>query len=242
MSTDFCLVCFSCYYFVMASIEEQLDKQKELYREIFIKSDEEIKKRFEELRSEGVKGDLLTKFPQNSSGQNWQKACLELLNGELSRDVYDKMLEILAYRKMFKCTNCATCCKLACSEFSYDELKEKAQNGDNFAQQFTSVFVPYENFEDARAVYPEYVDIVTAKTNGKIYFYHCPKLTAENRCSEYENRPQICRDFPDNPLDILPEKCGFCSWKEEINPIALMLHSMIAIIEFYKRKLVEVIE
>ena len=225
----------------MASIEEQLEKQKALYREIFLKSDEEIKKRFEELRPAGVEGDLLTKSEPNSPAQKWQKQCLELLNGELSKEVYDKMLEILAYRKMFKCTGCATCCKLACSEYSFDELKEKAENGDNFASQFTSVFVPYENFEDARAVYPEYVDLVTAKTEGKINFYYCPKLTDDNRCSDYENRPQICKDFPDNPLDILPEKCGFCAWKEEINPIALMLHSMIAIIEFYKRKLTEVL-
>ena len=151
------------------------------------------------------------------------------------------MLEILAYRKMFKCSGCATCCRLACSEYSYEELKQKASNGDSFASQFTSIFVPYENFDDARTIYPEYVDLVMAKTNGKIYFYHCPKLTIDNRCSDYENRPQICRDFPDNPLDILPEKCGYCAWKEEINPIALMLHSMIAIIEFYKRKLGEVL-
>ena len=223
----------------MASIEEQLNNQKMLYREIFTKSDTEIKKRFESLRPEGFNGELFTKFEPNSIGQNWQKACLELLTGELSKEVYNKMLEILSYRKMFKCTGCATCCKLACSEYSYAELQEKARSGDNFASQFTSVFVPYDNLDEARAVYPEYFDLVTTKADGKIYFYHCPKLTAENRCSDYENRPQICRDFPDNPLDILPDKCGFCAWKEEINPIALMLHSMIAIIEFYKRKLLE---
>jgi len=225
----------------MKSIEEELNNQKAMYREIFLKSDMEIKKRFEELRPDGIEGDFLTKFAPDSDGEKWQKQCLELLNGELSKEVYDKMLEILAYRKMFKCNGCATCCNLACSEYSYEELKEKAQNGDNFADQFTSVFVPYENIDEARAVYPEYVDLVREKTDGKIFFYHCPKLTSDNLCSDYGNRPQICRDFPDNPLDILPEKCGFCAWKEEINPIALMLHSMIAIIEFYKQKLTEVL-
>lgn len=225
----------------MANIEEQLNSQKTLYREIFMKSYEEIKKRFEELRPDSIKDDILTKFAPNSDGENWQKKCLTLLNGELSKDVYDKMVEILAYRKMFKCSGCATCCNLACSEFSYEELKHKAQNGDNFAAQFVSIFVPYENIDEARAVYPEYVDLVTEKTDGKIYFYHCPKLTPDNKCSDYENRPQICRAFPDNPLDILPEKCGYCAWKEEINPVALMLHSMIAIIEFHKRKISEVI-
>ena len=225
----------------MVTIEEQLNNQKLRYREIFVKSDEEIKRRFEEFRPSGLEGDLLTKFPANSDGQNWQRKCLNLLNGELSKEVYDKMLEILAYRKIFKCSGCATCCKLACSEYSYEDLKEKAKNGDNFAAQFTSIFVPYENPDEARKIYPEYVNLINKKIGGNIYFYHCPKLTSDNKCSDYENRPQICRDFPDNPLDILPEKCGFCAWKEEINPIALMLHSMIAIIEFYKRKISEVL-
>ena len=41
------------------------------------------------------------------------------------------------------------------------------------------------------------------------YFYHCPRVTKDNRCPDYENRPQICRDFPDNPLAFLPLSCGF---------------------------------
>ena len=71
----------------------------------------------------------------------------------------------------------------------------------------------------------------------EVYFYHCPKLTKDNRCSDYENRPQICRDFPDNALSILPKTCGYKGWKEEVEPIALMLHSMVEIIEYYKERL-----
>ena len=70
-----------------------------------------------------------------------------------------------------------------------------------------------------------------------VYFYHCPKLNECKRCSDYENRPQICRDFPDNPLSILPESCGFYKWRQEVEPVVLMLHSMMEIIDYYRQKI-----
>lgn len=224
----------------MNSVEQQLDKQKSQYREIFLKSAEEIQKRLEQIKPEGFSGELLDRYEPDSVGRQWQKDALTLLNQEISHEVYRKLQEILAYREMFKCSGCATCCRLACSEFSPEELKQKAANGDKFAQQFTSIFIPYERIEDAEKIYPEYIKLLREKVEEKVYFYHCPKLTDDNRCSDYENRPQICRDFPDNPLAILPDKCGYRAWKDEINPIALMLHSMVEIIDFYKQKLQEV--
>ena len=126
---------------------------------------------------------------------------------------------------------------MACSEFSYTELTEKAENGDKFAKQFTSIFIPYETKDEAKKVYPEYIKMLDDSKEGDVYFYHCPKVDENNRCTDYENRPQICRDFPDNPLALLPKKCGYNKWKEEIEPIALMLHSMLEIVDFYKEKI-----
>ncbi len=223
----------------MNSAEEQFSNQKSIYREIFLKSADEINARLAKLKPENVTGDLFDKYENNSSGRNWQFECKELLKGEISAEIYRKMKEILAYRTQFSCAGCATCCKLACSEFSLAELKQKALNGDKFATQFLSVFVPYETKEEAKKVYPEYIELLKQKNCEDVYFYHCPKLTEDNRCSDYENRPQICRDFPDNPLSILPVSCGFKAWKDEINPIALMLHSMLEIIDFYLKKLDE---
>ena len=225
----------------MNSVDEQLNNQKSLYREIFLKSVDEIQKRLDEIKPQGVSGEVLDVYEVNSVGQNWQKEALALLDGEISQDIYRKLQEILAYGKTFHCVGCGSCCRLACSEFSYEELKEKAKNGDNFAMQFTSVFIPYESINEAAIVYPEYIEMLKEKVDEKVYFYHCPKVTDDNRCSDYENRPQICRDFPDNPLSILPAKCGFRAWKDEINPLALMLHSMIEIVDFYKQKLKEVL-
>lgn len=197
-----------------------IENLKKNYREIFLKTSEEFN-----LRLEKVKPEELSKF----------------LNEDILKEIWQKWLKILEYRKNFSCRNCAACCKLACSEFSPLELEQKAQNADNFAAQFTSIFVPYENEEDARKIYPEYFELLSAKAQGeKVYFYHCPKVTEDNKCPDYENRPQICRDFPDNPIGLLPKTCGYSQWKQEVEPIALMLHSLLEIVDFYKKKNLEI--
>ena len=215
----------------MNDLSANLNTLRKKYREIFQKSAEEISKRIEELRSAGFEGDFL------DDCKEWHNAVLKMFDEDIARDIYIKWQEILAYRKMFHCKRCATCCNLACSEFSPEQLKSKAQNGDNFATQFLSVFVPYESKEDARKIYPEYIKMLEENKEDEVYFYHCPKLSDCKLCTDYENRPQICRDFPDNPLSILPESCGYYEWKQEVEPVALLCHSMMEIIEFYKEKI-----
>ena len=221
----------------MNELYSSIENLRSEYREIFKKSLAEIANRIDELRPDGFDADVTDKFPVNSDGALWQTKVLDMLENDISKEVYRKYKEILAYRSQFKCVGCATCCNLACSEFSPAELKQKAENGDNFAAQFLSVFVPYASKEDARKVYPEYIKMLEENKEDYVYFYHCPKLTEDKRCSDYENRPQICRDFPDNPLSILPLSCGYKQWKDEIEPLALMLHSMVEIIEYYKEKI-----
>lgn len=221
----------------MNELYSSIENLRSEYREIFKKSLAEIANRIDELRPDGLDADVTDKFPVNSAGALWQTKVLDMLENDISKEVYRKYKEILAYRSQFKCVGCATCCNLACSEFSPAELKQKAENGDNFAAQFLSVFVPYASKEDARKVYPEYIKMLEENKEDNVYFYHCPKLTEDKRCSDYENRPQICRDFPDNPLSILPKSCGYKQWKDEIEPLALMLHSMVEIIEYYKEKI-----
>lgn len=221
----------------MTELNNKITDLRKEYREIFATSVEEIQKQLDTLKPANLNGELFDKYPQNSDGRNWQEAVLKHLNNEISKEIYRKFNEILAYRTQFKCVGCATCCNLACSEFSPEELKQKAENGDKFATQFMSIFIPYASKEEARKIYPQYIELLEENGEDNVYFYHCPKLTADNRCSDYNNRPQICRDFPDNPLSILPKSCGYKAWKEEIEPIALMLHSMIEIVEFYTSKL-----
>jgi len=185
-----------------------------------------------------AKIEIFEQFPAGCEYKNWQTMTLSLLNEDMPKNIYEKWVKILDYRENYKCTGCATCCKLACSEFSYEQLKQKASNGDNFATQFISIFIPYESREEAKKIYPEYFELLAEKLEDEnVYFYYCPKLTKDNKCSDYENRPQICRDFPDNPLSILPKACGYTRWKDEVEVTSLMLHSMLEIIDFYKSKI-----
>jgi len=182
---------------------------------------------------------ITTLLPEECGYQDWQKQAVEKIKNEISRDILVKLNEIEKYRQTFKCQKTGTCCRLASSEFSYEELKHKAQNGDNFARQFTSVFIPYDSIEKAREIYSEYIDMVEARLDAdeKIYFYHCPYVTDENLCSIYENRPQICREFPNNPLAILPANCGFHEWKDEVLVASMLLHAIIEITEFNLQKI-----
>lgn len=170
--------------------------------------------------------------------EGWQKTALAKLENEIAKDILLKIQDIDSYKQNFTCACCATCCKLACSEFPYDELKQKAAAGDKFAKQFVSIFVPYENETEAYKVYGEYIDFLheTLGSDEKVYFYYCPK-NKNNLCSDYENRPEICREFPTNPLMILPKSCGYKKWQEETHTATLLLHALVEIVDFYIKKL-----
>ncbi len=221
----------------MEDLSKKIVNMRRKYREIFLTSVEALKQRVDEIKPKGLKGDIFDTFEKDSDGEKWQRAVLEMFENDISHEIVRKWNEILDFRKNFSCKGCATCCNLACSEFSPEQLKEKAKNGDKFATQFTSIFIPYESKEEAKEIYPEYIKLVEDTIEDSVYFYHCPKLTECKRCSDYENRPEICRVFPDNPLSILPESCGFYEWRLQVEPVALMLHSMVEIIDYYKQKI-----
>lgn len=201
----------------MSELGANIDNLINKYREIFLKVVEEFNLHLEKMGPEEFKS---------------------YLNKDSLKEICEQQLKILENRKKFNCSGCAVCCKLACSEFSYEELNHKAQNNDLFAQQFTSIFIPYENEEEARKIYPEYFELLKERVKGEnVYFYHCPKVTSENRCPDYDNRPQICKDFPDNPIGFLPKSCGYLKWREDSETPALILRALLEIIDFYKKKL-----
>ena len=137
-------------------------------------------------------------------------------------------------RDVSHCSGCGVCCRFAVSEFSPEELVEKSKCGDNFATQFISTFVPYHSEDEYSNIFPEYIELLK---DEKYYVYHCPKVTDDNKCPDYENRPQICRDFPDNPIAFLPPNCGFMDWKLKSEPVWLKLRAEVEIINYYLEKL-----
>lgn len=241
----------------MNTLKNNMHKTRKIYRELFIKATEAIDKQLNNLKKSSLcnhcKSDcnldfntinLFQKFPDDCNYRFWQEAALNELEGRISKDIYEKIQAVDNQREGSSCAMCASCCNLASSEFSYEELKEKAANGDKFASEFISIFVPYESNDEARKIYPDYVSLIEeqfAQEDG-INFYHCPKIGEDKLCMDYENRPQICRDFPTNPLVVFPPECAYRKWKDEVEITALLLHAMVEIVGFYKVKLKEILK
>ena len=217
----------------------EYDRLKSSYREIFLEAANEIRAVVESVRPKGFVGDIFKTYEIGSVGFKWQQTVLSVLDVRYCGYKKSGLRQIQAFRDECNCIGCGVCCNFAVSEFSFEELQLKAKNGDNFASQFISVFIPYENMNEVENVYPEYVQMLNDSGESGYYFYHCPKVTEDNRCSDYENRPQICRDFPDNPIAFLPKNCGFKDWKLKSESVSLKLNAEAEIINFYKEKIKE---
>lgn len=220
----------------------EYDRLKNDYREIFLKTAGEVRAEVESVRPEGFVGDIFKTYKVGSEGFKWQQAVLSMLDIRYCGYRKSGLRQIQAYRDECNCINCGVCCKFAVSEFSMDELRLKAENGDNYASQFLSVFVPYDDMSEVEKIYPEYIQMLKDNGESGYYFYHCPKVTEDNLCSDYENRPQICKDFPDNPIAFLPKNCGFKDWKLKSESVSLKLNAEAEIINFYKVKIKELYE
>lgn len=246
-----------CYIVIVNTLQNEIIKTKKIYRELFSRAQEAIDKQLYALKTSALcnhckqncdidfnKINLFQKFPKNCRYKFWQEAALNILENKISKDIYEKIQLIEKRRQCFSCGRCTSCCKLASSEYSYEELKERAENGDKFSKEFVSIFIPYKSIEEPRKIYPDYVEMLEKETEdiNSIHFYYCPKLGKDGLCTDYENRPDICRDFPNNPLVALPLKCSYNRWKQEVEITALTLHALIDIVGFYKEKLQELVK
>lgn len=117
------------------------------------------------------------------------------------------------------CKMCGKCCRVVTTSTPYSKLKELADNGDEGAIDFLSIFVPYESIEAAKAVDEGVVNniINMLSMDGRYNeeetsFYYCKYLRDDNMCSNYENRLTLCKHFPSTPWAIVPPGCGFEGW------------------------------
>lgn len=229
------------------SIQGQFDFLKDNYSEIFVQAAESIRAELDKFKPENPcadckikcevkQKDIFADYPIGCVYREWQTKSLSFLNGDYQQKLKNSYNLIMDKKCNYECNKCGTCCKLAVSEYSYNQLKQKAFRGDPFSKDFVSVFVPYESDEAARAAYPEYFENLGNITDSKIYFYYCPKLK-DNMCSDYENRPDMCKNYPQNPLKILPSDCSFVAWRQEVAKSAMLIKAKTDIIDFYKEKL-----
>lgn len=231
------------------SLNSQYDNLKENYYKIFIEAAESIRNEIDKFKPENpctmctikncniVKKDVFTDYPVGCAYRDWQKQVLSFLNGEYRQKLKNNYKMIMDKKEEYTCSCCANCCKLAVSEYSYEQLKQRAFRGDKFSKDFVSVFVPYKTDQEAKKANPEYFELLNElMEDQKTYYYYCPKLK-NNLCSDYENRPDICKNFPHNPLKLLPSECSYNEWKNSISKAAMLLKAKTDIIDFYKAKL-----
>ena len=97
----------------MDDLNSKIISVKQKYREIFLKSFDAIQEKVAQLRPDGFNGDIFEVYPKDSLGYTWQQKVIDMFENEISKDIFNKWTEILAYRKQFHCKGCATCCNLA---------------------------------------------------------------------------------------------------------------------------------
>lgn len=239
----------------MNILQNEIINTKKIYRELFKNAQFAIDKQIDGLKKASLcnnckencdidfnKITVTQKFPQGCRYKFWQEAALNLLENKISKDILEKINSVNAHRENFSCRMCGSCCKLASSEFSFEQLQERAKNGDKFSKDFVSIFIPYESIEEAEKLYPDYVGLLKEHfKENELHFYHCPKITEEGLCGDYEKRPDICRDFPSNPLVAFPLKCSYNAWKQDVEITALTLNALIDIVGYYREKIKEVL-
>lgn len=180
---------------------------------------------------------------ENCAYKAWQQQVIILIENGIAKNLLQHLGVIEQYKKTFNCHMCGMCCKMASSHSSYDAMQEKAGAGDVFAQEFVSVFLPYPSLDKAREVAPEVVDTtlsqVTDGATEHVYFYYCPYLGEDNRCSVFgtSKRPSICGSYPETPLSAMYKNCAWQPWKEATHTDTLAAHSMLALCDTLLQKL-----
>lgn len=164
---------------------------------------------------------------------------ITLLEQELPSDVLNQLATIQQDHQTVSCHQCGVCCRLASHEDDYQTLLNKAEAGDTFAQEFTSVMLPYRSEADARAAFPELVDEVKKTAgNRETYFYHCPYIQQDNKCGLWQNptpglprRPTMCATYPETPLTWQQPNCAWGDWKAKHLNTAMACHAKLAVYE-----------
>lgn len=142
-----------------------------------------------------------------------------------------------------ECGKTGNCCKFSIPSSSCIQLLQKAANSDEFARDYLSIFIPYANIEQIKSINPDFVDKIKDVFNknndnktdiNDIVFYRCRFIVENNSCMIYEDRPTLCRSFPDSPFLVLPPGCAYEEWskncKEKYNKLKTDM-------EFYKKEL-----
>ncbi|MBX2861477.1 MAG: YkgJ family cysteine cluster protein [Vampirovibrio sp.] len=238
------------------SVQYQLSQVKQQYRHVFGSAQQAFFQQLDALKASfscppcdkaQASPELLEPFHPGCGYLGWQQQAVQEIENKIAKDILLKLQHIETEKQKISCHMCGVCCRLACSEFSFEDLQAKAAQGDEFARQFTSIFLPYASTKDARNNFPEVVDSILASAmesgsvdqDKSIHFYHCPYIGEDNRCTIYGSpkRPEICDSYPDTPLTFIYDKCAWKPWKDATHTDALLSHAMIELCTYTLDKL-----
>ncbi len=180
--------------------------------------------------------DALNPLHTHCGFRDWQQAALHWIEHTAGQGIVEKLNAIETYKNTISCHMCGVCCRMASVDKPYNVLLQQAQQGDAFAQQFTSIFLPYESRDAARQKAPDVVTAVLAEAEEQegeqetIFFYHCPYVGEDNRCSVYgtPKRPALCASYPETPLSYIDEQCAWHPWKADTYADTLLAHALLA--------------
>jgi Fe-S-cluster containining protein len=113
------------------------------------------------------------------------------------------------------CTKgCAACCDPVALPYTQDEARRLPLDADTRAWVLNDL-VPMTRKEALRRQ-PWLAEIIAVSTGGALpVYFECRHLDrAAMRCSDYDNRPRPCRDYPwddllPKPGVALPPSCAF---------------------------------
>jgi Fe-S-cluster containining protein len=148
---------------------------------------------------------------------------------------------------MPQCKMQGCCCRGASPSIPYHQLLEKAANGDEFARNFFTLFVPHGSHEDAKKIVPGLVErTLTASRKDKnfqsdedIVFYQCRYIGDDNRCQIWEDRPDLCRAYPDSPFLVFAPNCAFEPWAKTVKEKYKEMKESIETLKEQKKNLLE---
>lgn len=186
--------------------------------------------------------DVLTRCDGDLLHRQWLETCVDILQKTLPQAILEQLAAIEVERNAIACHQCGVCCRLASQDDDYETLRAKAAKGNAFAQEFTRVFLPYENRQKAEERFPELVAVLQAEVgeDRPLHFYHCPYVGQDNRCTLYgtAKRPAFCGTYPETPLSAIQPNCAWKPWQGEQQTVTLQCHATLALCEAWVEQIV----
>lgn len=118
------------------------------------------------------------------------------------------------------CNRTAICCQVVTSVEPWKKLAVAKANQS--LKDFFNIFIPYQSHGFVINNFPDAYDACMKIVKGRqgvsfdhLYFYYCRFLTRPNICNIYEDRPTLCRNYPESPFDAISKECGYYKWSLE---------------------------